>query len=119
MPQLLAGQTAEARSRASRQALESDEGIQKLGVTAKFLDNMHDDCMGQTDAELKRRAVIHYQFIGGLFKSGFEKQGGPKLPPSVTEEMIIHPEQYRGPFTDPIIDELSYAASLDRYGTGT
>ena len=119
MPDLLAGQTAEERSNASSQALESDEGIQKLGAKAEFLDDMHKYCMGQTDAELKSRAELHYKFIGGLFKSGFEKQGGPKLPPSVTEEMIIQPENYRGSSNDPIYDELYYAASLDRFGTGT
>ena len=45
-PTLLAGQAPEANYNASKQALKSDERIQKLGLTAKFLDDMHYDCIG-------------------------------------------------------------------------
>ena len=63
---LLAGQTAEANYAASRLALGSDEGVKKRRLTAKFLDDMHQECMGQPGTALQKRLVLHYEYIGDL-----------------------------------------------------
>jgi len=98
-PTLLAGKTPEANYNASKQVFESDERIQKLGLTAKFLDDMHYNCMGQSRKILSERITKHYKYISDCIKLEFERQVVPKLPPGLTEDMRILPENYCGPST--------------------